>query len=199
MERWANILIGLSVLSWGVLGMATAGQDRLTSARITITVLNACVGVLLLLRSPVMRHGSPGAIALALPSLLVAGTALKLAPPPHLWPVHANVVFVAGGVVAVTAFLSLGRSFAILPAVRGIVRGGPYALVRHPAYLGEMAMITACCLASPAPAVMDFWPAAAAVAAVVFRIGAEERVLATSPDYQAYARRVRWRLVPGLW
>jgi protein-S-isoprenylcysteine O-methyltransferase Ste14 len=31
------------------------------------------------------------------------------------------------------------------------------------------------------------------------RIRAEERLLAESAGYQEYARRVRWRLLPGVW
>lgn len=191
--------MGLSVLSWAVLGLAEAGPGRLAPARVTITALNACVGVLFLLRRPVVRHGSLQVVALALPSLVIAGAAVKLAPPPGQWPLAANATFVAGGTLAIAAFLSLGLNFAILPALRHVVGRGPYALVRHPAYLGEMAMVAACCLAAPSPAVWTFWPAAAVVPLVALRIIAEERLLTQSPDYQAYARRVRWRLVPFLW
>ena len=198
-ERLANILVGLSVLSWAVLGISTAGADRLSPVRLTITALNACVGVLFLVRSPVLRHGSLRAIVLAMPSLVVAGASLKLAPAGHLWPARANVTLAAGGAVAIVAFLSLGRSFAILPAVRRIVRGGPYALVRHPGYLGELAMVAGCCLANEPLGVWHFWPLAAAAGMVVVRILVEERVLAAAVEYSAYARRVRWRLVPGLW
>ena len=34
---------------------------------------------------------------------------------------------------------------------------------------------------------------------IALRIGAEERLLATDPDWAPYQRRVRWRLLPGLW
>jgi protein-S-isoprenylcysteine O-methyltransferase Ste14 len=34
---------------------------------------------------------------------------------------------------------------------------------------------------------------------VVLRIGAEERALRSLPEYRAYADRVKWRLVPGVW
>ena len=181
------------------MGISTAGPDRFSPVRLTITALNACVGVLFLVRSPVVRHGSLRAIVLALPSLVVAGASLKLAPAGHLWPAGVNAVFIAGGALAIVAFMSLGRNFAIMPAVRSIVRGGPYAIVRHPGYLGELAMVTACCLAHAPLEVWRFWPLAAAVPLVVVRILVEERVLSAAVEYSAYARRVRWRLVPGLW
>ena len=36
-------------------------------------------------------------------------------------------------------------------------------------------------------------------AALVYRIRAEERVLAGDPGWAAYAARVRYRLLPGIW
>lgn len=199
-ERVINVLIGLSVASWAVLGLAAASpESRLTAVRLTVAALNLCVGAMFLLRSRVVRHGSPGAVLLCLPSLVIAGAALKLSPPGHLWPAHAAAVFVAGGMLASAAFLSLGRSFAILPAVRGVVRRGPYGLVRHPAYLGETAMIVGCCLAQQPLGWWHFWPMAAVLPAVIARILAEERLLRPAAEYRDYARGVRWRLLPGLW
>jgi len=198
-ERLANALLGLSILSWAVLGLAEAGPGRLAPARLTITALNACVGALFLLRRPVVRHGSLQAVAIALPSLVIAGSALKLAPPPGQWPLAANATFVAGGTLAIAAFLALGLNFAIFPALRQVVGRGPYALVRHPAYLGEMAMVAACSLAAPSPSLWTFWPLAAVVPLVALRIIAEERLLTQSPDYRTYAQKVRWRLLPFLW
>lgn len=182
-----------------MLGLSTAGADRLSPVRLTITVLNACVGVLFLVRSAVIRHGALSAIVLALPSFVVAGASFKLAPAGHLWPARANATLVAGATLAIVALLSLGRSFAILPAVRRIVRGGPYALVRHPAYLGELAMVAGCCLAHQPLEIWHFWPLAAAVPMVVLRVLVEEHVLVTADEYRTYTRKVRWRLLPGLW
>jgi protein-S-isoprenylcysteine O-methyltransferase Ste14 len=43
-------------------------------------------------------------------------------------------------------------------------------------------------------------PAALGCACLVVRIGYEERVLREGlAGYTEYARRVRWRLVPGVW
>ena len=76
--------------------------------------------------------------------------------------------------------------------------GGPYAFVRHPGYAGAGAAT----LASPL-ALGSWWalvPAAATAAILVARTALEDRMLrAELPGYEAYARRVRWRLVPGVW
>jgi protein-S-isoprenylcysteine O-methyltransferase Ste14 len=75
---------------------------------------------------------------------------------------------------------------------------GPYALVRHPGYAGA-GLAT---LAS-AFALGSWWaivPAAATVAVLAARTALEDRALrAELPGYEDYARRVRWRLVPGIW
>jgi protein-S-isoprenylcysteine O-methyltransferase Ste14 len=102
-----------------------------------------------------------------------------------------------GACLAVVSFLCLGRCFAILPAVRGTVTRGPYRIVRHPGYLGELLMILGCCIAGRR--LLDLGPLVAAIPMVALRILAEERVLSTSVAYEKYAGQVRWRLIPLLW
>jgi protein-S-isoprenylcysteine O-methyltransferase Ste14 len=109
----------------------------------------------------------------------------------------AAAAFVAGGALAIGALATLGRCFAILPSVRGVVSSGPFAWIRHPAYLGELVMVTACGMARSleAGAVLGV----AALGLVAVRIGVEEQMLGRLPSYRAYREAVRWRLIPGLW
>jgi protein-S-isoprenylcysteine O-methyltransferase Ste14 len=197
-ERAFNWALGLSLLSWSALGLIHAEpDDRLTAVRLTVSGLNALVGILFVARAPVLRHGSIAAIGLAVPGVAVAGLALRLSPAPHEWPLAAQALFVAGAAFAAAAFTALGRSFAILPAVRGIVSRGPYRLVRHPGYLGELVMVAACFCAGPSPPRLA--PLLAAVPLLMLRIRAEEQELETAVEYGAYAQRVRYRLLPGVW
>ena len=83
----------------------------------------------------------------------------------------------------------LRRSFSILPEARRLVTGGPYALSRHPLYLGEG--LAAIALNLPTVS----WPGAITLAfflvAQYLRIRAEERVLERQfPEYADYRRRV---------
>jgi protein-S-isoprenylcysteine O-methyltransferase Ste14 len=196
--RWFDLGIGLSVLSWAVLGMLHAEPvDRWSAPRLTITGLDLLVGGLLLARAAPLRSGSLSHLAAALPAFLVGGTAVTLAPPLGAWPWFAAATFVAGAAAVALSFGFLGRNFAILPARRALVTAGPYRLIRHPAYAGELLMVLACALAAPS------WPVAAlamaAVPLVVLRIVVEERVLAGDAAHAGYCARVPWRLVPGLW
>lgn len=73
----------------------------------------------------------------------------------------------------------------------------PFTLVRHPIYLGWLLMVGA---ASPMTLDRAVF-AAVSVGYLVIAMPWEERslVAAAGPAYQAYCRRVRWRLLPGLY
>jgi protein-S-isoprenylcysteine O-methyltransferase Ste14 len=79
-----------------------------------------------------------------------------------------------------------------------VISSGPYAIVRHPMYLGALLMY----LASPM-ALGSYWalvPALLIVPILVARILNEERVLERDLNgYLEYKQATRYRLVPGLW
>lgn len=79
-----------------------------------------------------------------------------------------------------------------------VIDSGPYAYIRHPGYVGFgcLLLATPLMLASP----WTLLPALAAVVLLVIRTALEDRTLqAELPGYCEYARRVRFRLLPGLW
>jgi protein-S-isoprenylcysteine O-methyltransferase Ste14 len=102
----------------------------------------------------------------------------------------------AGLCLVIAAKVTLGRSFGIVPANRGIVAGGPYHLVRHPIYTGYLVTHLAFLVAHP-----TYWNLAMVViadTALVVRALVEERVLGSDERYRAYCSRVGWHLVPGV-
>ena len=99
-----------------------------------------------------------------------------------------------GLALAVWSLASLGKSFGISPADRGLVVGGPYRWIRHPMYLGELVSYVAFCLAWPA--IWNFTLFFVLFAAVLLRIGWEEALVG---GYADYARDTHWRLIVGVW
>jgi protein-S-isoprenylcysteine O-methyltransferase Ste14 len=75
---------------------------------------------------------------------------------------------------------------------------GPYAIVRHPFHVAAFVLYGGIPLA-----LGSFWalvPAALAALVLVVRTAFEDRMLQNELDgYKEYTRRVRWRLVPGIW
>jgi protein-S-isoprenylcysteine O-methyltransferase Ste14 len=105
-------------------------------------------------------------------------------------------VSIVGLAVVIVGKLALGRSFGLVPANRGVVIGGPYAIVRHPIYSGYVVTHIAFFLAHPSG-----WNAVLVVmadVALVLRALVEERVLDGDDRYRAYCQRVGWHFVPGL-
>lgn len=78
-----------------------------------------------------------------------------------------------------------------------VISTGPYAIVRHPMYLGVLLFG----LGSPA-ALGSWWSGLALLPVLVVfvrRTLFEDRMLREElPGYEAYARRVRFRVVPGV-
>jgi protein-S-isoprenylcysteine O-methyltransferase Ste14 len=101
-----------------------------------------------------------------------------------------------GLVLVVLGKMTLGRSFGVVPANRGVVVRGPYMLVRHPIYTGYLITHAAFLLAHPAPWNLSIL--LVADTALVLRALMEERVLSADASYRQYCQRVGWHLVPGV-
>jgi protein-S-isoprenylcysteine O-methyltransferase Ste14 len=115
-----------------------------------------------------------------------------------LVPDEVTAVFVAiGACVVIAAKMTLGRSFGIAPANRGIVASGPYSLIRHPIYAGYLVAHVGFLVAHP-----TLWNVVLLTVSdicLVIRTSLEERVLSKDTAYRRYCRRVGWRLVPGVY
>lgn len=101
--------------------------------------------------------------------------------------------------------LSLKRNSFAAPVIKYqqernqiVIDTGPYAIVRHPMYTGGALLMVGMplWLQSYAGALLASVPIALLAVRVVF----EERLLRRElKGYDAYARRVRYRLIPLLW
>lgn len=132
----------------------------------------------------------------------VAGTMMPLLVIPSstsssLVPVVACLLIMIMGIyLEISAKLSLGRSFGIIAANRGVRTRGPYRFIRHPMYAGYLLTHIGILLAMPT------WRTAALYSMTLtlqlWRMEREEFVLKRDADYCTFAQRVRYRLIPTL-
>jgi protein-S-isoprenylcysteine O-methyltransferase Ste14 len=114
------------------------------------------------------------------------------------WGLSAGLALqLVGVLIALWSLTTLGRSFGFAAADRGLVSRGPYAIVRHPVYAAYVLLLAGYLFQSFS--VRNALVALLAIGCDVGRIRAEERVLAQNPAHSDYCRRVRWKMVPGLW
>jgi protein-S-isoprenylcysteine O-methyltransferase Ste14 len=120
--------------------------------------------------------------------------------------VPAAVVWVGDGLVLAGLAIDLrvfrentyGASHVGAEEGQKVISSGPYALIRHPMYLGVLVMILG------VPLALGSWWGLGVLAllapGLVWRILDEERVLKKDlPGYVAYTQKVRYRLVPYVW
>lgn len=132
-------------------------------------------------------------------------TGLSIAGPPLVRPAAAGALvpdvvtfwFSAVGLLVVVAGkLSLGRSFGLMPANRGVVCSGVYRWVRHPIYAGYI--VTHIGFLAAHPTMWNILLLVIADTALLVRAVQEERTLALDPVYVEYQQRVHWRVIPGI-
>jgi protein-S-isoprenylcysteine O-methyltransferase Ste14 len=129
----------------------------------------------------------------------IAGTALPLLLRPSDGAPLLRLgiaIQIVGLIMVAGALLSLRRSFAVVPANRGIREGGMYRIVRHPVYLSELIALLGVVLANPTVANLVIWVCECGLQ--LARACAEERFLSADPAYCSYRKQVRYRLIPGL-
>lgn len=110
---------------------------------------------------------------------------------------YGTALQVLGLCAVIAGFATIGKSFGVVAANRGLKVGGPYRFVRHPIYMAHSITLVGFTLG-------NLWWYNVLILVVVttfqvLRIQAEERVLASTCDYDAYRARVRWRLLPGVY
>ena len=145
------------------------------------------------------------ALSVAFPLIIVAGLDHHFGWSPA-FPAWLNLL----GLI----LIALGYTFAVWALVEnrffsGVVRiqadrghvvcdSGPYRIVRHPGYAGNILPLAGIVLA-----LGSLWtliPALAALIIAVVRTALEDRTLQEElPGYREYARRVRYRLIPGIY
>ena len=169
------------------------------NAQALLLVIGEGLGVLLIvLRRPsatLSRHPLDWALsfgAVSAPLLLTTPAAAGTLVPSGL----AAALMLAGLLLQIAGKLTLWRSFGLVPANRGVKTRGPYRVLRHPIYAGYTLTHVGFLLGFPSlPNALLY---AAVLAVEVARLMREEAILKRDPHYRAYAARVRYRLLPGV-
>ncbi len=192
LDRLEQVLI---VLLWGWLVYRVELSDNPLAPLLLIS--ETTVMVFVLLRRPTEAISiKPGDWLLA---VTATGVPMLISPGAQALPgmaVAAVFLVISGNLFQFAAKLSLRRSFGIAPANRGIKIGGPYRLVRHPMYAGYLVAHIGILLMMPS--LFNLAVYVVSWTAQIFRLLAEERLLMEDPDYRAFAEKIRWRLIPGL-
>ena len=176
------------------------GSDFLETGRFTGLLLLASemlVVVLTVLRRAT-RIVDRSYRARALTALSILGPVMvRPGSVPALWPEVLTVALCGAGLlVVIGGKVSLGRSFGLMPANRGVVSSGLYRIVRHPIYMGYL--VTHVGFIAANPTLWNVVMLASADIALMWRAVCEEQTLEKDASYRAYQAVVRWRVLPGV-
>lgn len=145
------------------------------------------------------------AIGVGFPLVIVAGLDHRYGWSPvfPLWMNILGLILIAAGYGFAVWALAENRFFSSVVRIqtdRGhvVCDTGPYRIVHHPGYAGNLLALPGIVLALSS--VWTMIPAAAALVITVTRTALEDRTLQEElPGYRGYARRVRYRLVPRIY
>jgi protein-S-isoprenylcysteine O-methyltransferase Ste14 len=145
------------------------------------------------------------ALSVSFPLVIVTGLDHRFGWSPvfPLWIIVLGFLLISlGYAFAAWAFIEnrFFSSVVRIQADRGhvVCDSGPYRIVRHPGYAGNILPLLGIVLA-----LSSMWtliPAAVALIITVIRTGLEDQTLQDElPGYRDYAGRVRYRLIPGIY
>lgn len=145
------------------------------------------------------------AVSVSFPIVIVAGLDHR-----YGWsagfPIWLNIlgfILIAAGYAIAAWALAENRFFSGVVRIQTdrehvVCDTGPYRIVRHPGYAGSVLALPGIALALSS--VWTLVPAAIALVIAVIRTALEDSTLQEElPGYREYARRVRYRLAPGIY
>ena len=143
------------------------------------------------------------AVSIGFPMVIVAGLDHRnnWSPEFPLWLIAIGFILISIGYAFAAWSIAENRFFSSVVRIqtdRGhvVCDSGPYRFVRHPGYAGNILALFGIVLALSS--VWTLIPAAVASVIAVIRTKLEDRALQEElPGYRDYARRVRFRLIPG--
>lgn len=119
---------------------------------------------------------------------------------PPLVSLISDIFIALGFYIVCLAFRENTYTSALIEVVPGqkVIDTGPYSVVRHPMYAGALFLFIF------TPPALGSWAALPSALPMILTIAArlreEEKFLSANlPGYEAYRRKVRYRLLPFMW
>jgi len=145
------------------------------------------------------------AVSVGFPMVIVAGLDHRYnwSPEFPLWLIVIGFILISFGYAFATRALAENKFFSSVVRIqteRGhvVCDSGPYRFVRHPGYAGNIPPLLGIVLALGS--VWTLIPAVVALIIAVIRTALEDQTLQEElSGYRDYARRVRYRLIPGIY
>jgi len=145
------------------------------------------------------------ALSISFPLPIVAGLDHRFvwSPAFPLWLIVLGFILTSLGYAFAVWAMAENRFFSSVVRIQtdrghAVCDSGPYRLVRHPGYAGNIPPLLGIVLALGS--VWALIPAVAALIIAVVRTALEDQTLQEElPGYRDYARRVRYRLIPGIY
>lgn len=151
---------------------------------------NVILAVLYARRKPAVKYDRLGLwlglLAAVLPMITVYSVEISL---------PLIITSLLGYSLVFWSLISLGNRFGIAPADRGLIVRGPYHIVRHPMYLGEL-VLRAALVAASTQVLLAIGLLIVLAVIQILRALREEQII---NGYDAYVSKVPYRLVPGVW
>jgi protein-S-isoprenylcysteine O-methyltransferase Ste14 len=129
----------------------------------------------------------------------IAGTFLPLLLLPATLTLNlffGKALLVLGGLLAILAYLSLNRSFGLVPAIREVKTRGLYKFVRHPMYSSYFVIYIGYLLV--ASSLYNFVIISALFFLLYKRSEYEEEILRTDKSYLLYTEKVPYKFFPKI-
>ena len=197
---WQAWLYSMLILAAGIGGRMWAEQRHpgLTAERQNIEIIQSAKNWDKVL-APLM------AVSIGYPMVLVAGLDHRFnwSTEFPLWLIVIGFILISLGYAFAAWALVENRFFYSVVCIRTelghqVCDSGPYRIVRHPGYAGNIPPLLGIVLALGS--VWTLIPAAVALIIAVTRTALEDQTLQEElPGYRDYARRVRYRLLPGIY
>jgi len=141
------------------------------------------------------------AISLLIPSFIAIFPVAGLYHGSSLWIIALGYVLLTvgmAGMVWVQVVNKFAEASVRIQPGQKVIDTGPYAIVRHPMYAASYPLFAGIPLSLGSHRALI--PVAVVAVLVVLRTALEDRMLHKElPGYREYARRVRYRLLPGVW